>query len=320
MSNIFQSKRALRIYGAGILGVTALCVILRIICMTFFFDSDIGYYDKGAALPIILNILLFLAAAVSLILCLVPKIKLSPVPPTPTKATRMCAIFPAAGFAAYAVIYFSLLAEYSSLYGTLPFAYILTAIATVGACAFFALYAFRKNNGDILFVLTGVLAVIWFVVALAECYFDTLVQMNSPNKLIFEFATLGAMLLTVNEIRQGFEFKRPAFHLFSASVATLFLLTDSVPSIIFSIMGKMPRSYSLLYSDAVLLLLAVLAVARLLNMCFGKEEEAVCESCEEDIPDECTDTDAAEDAESTENTDEQTVEQTEEISTEESTD
>lgn len=271
MSNVFQSKRALKIYGICALGVTAVCVLLRLLCILFFFDSDIGYYVSGAPLPIILNVLLILAVAAAIVFCLIPRVRVVPVTPTLTASVKKSAVFPAVGFAAYAVVYFTWLADYASIYGTLPFSYILTAITTLCACAFFCLIVFRKSNSDLLYVLTGIMSIVWLVISLAECYFDTLVQMNSPNKLIFQFAALGGMLLLVNELRQGFEFKRPGFHLFSASVASLFLLNSSVPSIICSLTGDMPKSYSLIYSDAVLLLLAVFAVVRLIGLCFGEE-------------------------------------------------
>lgn len=286
MTNVFQSKRALKIYGICSLGITAVCVLLRILCVSFFFDSDIGYYASGAVLPIILNAVLVLSCVAALIFCLVPRIRVSPTTPAATKSVKLAAIFPAVGFAAYAVVYFKWLADYSAIYGSVPFSYILTAIATLGACAFFCLAAFRKSNADIVYVLTGVLAIVWLVVSLAECYFDTLVQMNSPNKLIFQFATLGGMLLLVNELRQGFEFKRKGFHLFSASVAALFLLTSSLPSIVCYFAGDMPMSYSLLYSDAVLLLLSVFAVVRLIQMCFGNEPCVAEESENEETADE----------------------------------
>ena len=135
-----------------------------------------------------------------------------------------------------------------------------------------------------MFVLLGILTVVWLVLTLAECYFDTLVQMNSPNKLVFQFACLGGLLLTVNEMRVGLDVKRTGFHLFAASVALLFLFTSSVPSIIGYVAKKMPISYSLLYSDAVFLMLAVFAAVRLAQMCFA-EPAPVDESDPEEAQD-----------------------------------
>ena len=250
------------------LGTVALCVILRTLSIFFAFDLSIGYYKTGAPMPILLNVLTFLAVVAAFAFCFIPKISISPFEPALIKPVRMSAIFPTVGFAAYAFVYVTWLLDYLKYYPTLPMTYILTLASTLGAGIFFACAALRKNNGDVLFILLGILAIVYFVISLADCYFDTLVQMNSPNKLVFQFACLGAMLLTVNEIRQGFDVKRNGFHLFSATVASIFLFTSSIPSILGYVAGKMPISYSLFYSDAVFFMLAIFAVVRLVQMCF----------------------------------------------------
>ena len=111
------------------------------------------------------------------------------------------------------------------------------------------------------------------VLELAECYFDTFSPMNSPLKLTFEFACLGALLLTVNEMRVGLDQKRRGFHLFAATVASVFLPTSAIPSIICYLSGDMPASYVLVYSDLVMLGISVLAVARLVQLCFYEQAE-----------------------------------------------
>lgn len=281
MSKFFQSKRALRIYGTGVLCTAAVCTVLRLLCILFFFDTDIGYYISGAVLPTVLNIVLFVATVGAFALCMIPQLRLAPVFPSASHPVRRFALLPAAGFAVYAVIYLMWLADYAEIYGTVPFSYILTEIASIGACVFFCLISVREKNDDAVFLLMGALTVIWLVIALADCYFDTLVQMNSPNKLIFQFACLGAMLLAVNELRQGFDVKRKGFHLFSASVALIFTLCSSVPSAIGYFMEKMPVAYSLIYSDTVFLLIAVFSAVRLIQLCFGKEQITVDGSTED---------------------------------------
>ena len=273
MFNVFKSKKALRLYGITVLAAAFSCVVLRLISTMFFFDGDIAYYQTGAVLPIITNVIMALTAIGAIVFCLISKVSIEPNIPTEAKITRLASIIAAAGFAVFGVIYVSSLMEYSNIYGSIPSTYLLCAVCTFGACAFFALKALRASNADILYVLTGILVAVWIVLELAECYFDTFIPMNSPLKLTFEFACLGALLLTVNEMRIGLDQKRRGFHLFAATVASVFLPTSAVPSIICYLNGDMPASYVLVYSDLVMLGISVLAVARLVQLCFYEQAE-----------------------------------------------
>ena len=268
MFDKLKTRKALFFYGISAISAAVLCVILRTLSIFFSFNIEIGYYKSGAPLPIILNVLMFVAVLAAFAFCFIPKIKIVSNEPFSIRSVKMSAIFPAVGFAAYTFVYVSWLMDYLKFYPTLPLSYLICAVAGVGACAFFACIALRKKNCDVVFVLLGILTIVWLVLSLAECYFDTLVQMNSPNKLVFQFACLSAMLLVVNEMRQDLDVKKANFHLFSASVALLFLLTSSVPSIICAVARRMPISYSLIYSDAVFLLLAAFAAVRLVQLCF----------------------------------------------------
>lgn len=273
MFNVFKSKKALRLYGITVLAAAFSCVVLRLISTMFFFDGDIAYYQTGAVLPIITNVIMALTAIGAIVFCLISKVSVEPNMPVETKVTRIASIIAAVGFAVFGVIYVSSLMEYSNIYGSIPTTYLLCAICTFGSCAFFALKAFRASNADILYVLMGILVAVWLVLELAECYFDTFIPMNSPLKLTFEFACLGALLLTVNEMRVGLDQKRRGFHLFAATVASVFLPTSAIPSIICYLSGDMPASYVLVYSDLVMLGISVLAVARLVQLCFYEQAE-----------------------------------------------
>ncbi|MBO7309963.1 MAG: hypothetical protein J6U86_01055, partial [Clostridia bacterium] len=277
MSGIFESKKALHIYGACALATAILCTLVRFICLLFFFDSGIGYYKSGAVLPIILNVLLLLCVPTALVFCFFKKIKITPVTPQRDKNIKLWAIFPAFGFVAYAFIYISWLFEYSKYYSVIPLSYLINAIALVGSCVFFFLICFKKEISNAGYVLSGICVIIFFIFSLANSYFNSLVQMNSPNKLIFQFACLSGMLLLVNELRQGSDVKHPAFHLFSASVASIYLLTSSIPSAIAYLMGRMPAAYSLFYTDILFAFVCIFAIVRLIQMCFGAEPEVLPE-------------------------------------------
>ena len=54
-------KRNFNIYVIGSLAAAIVCVILRSLSVFMFYDLEIGYYTRGAALPIAFNILLVLS-------------------------------------------------------------------------------------------------------------------------------------------------------------------------------------------------------------------------------------------------------------------
>ncbi|MBR4013957.1 MAG: hypothetical protein IKJ00_06640, partial [Clostridia bacterium] len=105
MFNVFQSKRALRLYGISVLGVALVCVVLRLVGMLFFFDKEIGYYESGSVIPTLFTVLLIAAVVVSFALCFIPKLRVEPKNPQNTRAVSSSAFFPAAGFASYALTY-----------------------------------------------------------------------------------------------------------------------------------------------------------------------------------------------------------------------
>lgn len=279
--NKFKSEKALRIFGICSACAALLSVVLRLISILLFYDTSVGYYKSGAILPIISQALPIVAVVAAIIFTAIPKISVNPFLPENTYATHSLAIFPAAGFSAYAALYLLRLIEYLGALEVIALKSvlwnILFAVAFVCAAVFFWLIFLGKRLDSKLFAAMGVGVVISLVAFLASSYFDVLVQMNSPNKTVFHFAILGVMLLTVNEMRIGISQKRPSFHLFSAVAAAIYATTSAIPSIICSITGKMPLNYALIFEDGVLLAYAVFAFARLFQLCFSKKEEPICE-------------------------------------------
>ena len=158
--------------------------------------------------------------------------------------------------------------SYLSVY-SLTWQMALSLISSICACVFFILIAFTNPRASIAYVLTGCMTVIWLALALASSYFDNFVQMNSPNKVIFIFGSLGGMLLVVNEMRRGLDEQKSGLHLLGATAASLLLTVGSLPSLIGFLAGKMPMNYSNFYYDIAFFSLAIFAVARLVQLCFG---------------------------------------------------
>ncbi len=267
MSEIFKSTRALKIYGIAALSVTLLCAVLRTLSILFFFDKDIGYYQTGAALPIIFEALTVISIIAAAVFTLVKPISVSSNAASDAPYVKYLALLPAAGFAVFTVIYAKgILNSLDTFSFTWQIALML--ISSIGACIFFVLTAFTKSRANVAYVLTGCTAVIWLVTALAGSYFDSFVQMNSPNKIIFIFGALGGMLLVVNEMRRGLDEQKNGLHLLGATAASILLTSCALPSIICFFAGAMPWNYSSLYYDVVYLSLAVFSVARLVQLCF----------------------------------------------------
>ncbi len=276
MTKIFKTKKALRIFGICVPCVALLSVVLRLISLLFFFDADIGYFKSDSIFAGISGIIPAAATLACAILCLISQIKLEPIYAPEVRSVRISAAFPALAFAAFSGMYIYSLVNYSEIYGSVPFSYILCVICAVGGCAFFILKLLGgKRVPSILTVFCGLCALVWVLLALVECYFNTFIQMNSPIKLTFQYACLSAMLFLVSEMRRTVDTDRASFHLFSSAFALIYLPVSAIPSLICFFAGKMPYSYSMFYYDAVFALLTVFAAVRFITICFCKQEPAV---------------------------------------------
>lgn len=285
MSKIFKSTRARKIYGIAALSAAFLCTVLRTLSILFFFDKDLGYYHSGAALPIIFEVLTIVSAIAAIAFSLVKPISISPNSAKDVSYVKYAAILATVGIATFTLTYVRGLITYLSVY-SLTWQMALTLVSSIGACVFLLLIAFTNLRESIAYVLTGCTTVIWLTIALASSYFDNFVQMNAPNKVIFIFGALGGMLLVVNEMRRGLDEQRSRLHLLGATAATLLLTVGSLPSLIGFLAGKMPSNYSNFYYDIAFFSLAIFAVARLVQMCFGANDIVPDEDKSEFIADE----------------------------------
>lgn len=285
MSEIFKSTRARKIYGIVALSAAFLCTVLRTLSMLFFFDKDLGYYQAGAALPIIFEVLTVVSLTMAVAFALVKPISVCSNSATDASYVKYSAILSCVGFAAFTLIYVRGLVSYLSVYA-LTWQMALTLISSIGACVFFLLIAFTNPRASILYVLTGCLTVIWLALALASSYFDNFVQMNAPSKVMFIFGALGGMLLVVNEMRRGLNEQKNGLHLLGATAASILLASSSLPSIIGFLAGKMPVNHSNFYYDIAFFSLSIFAVARLVQMCFGTKAITPDEDKSENAADE----------------------------------
>ena len=267
-----KTRRKFNIYVFGSIVATLICVLLRTLCVFLFYDLDIGYYTRGAALPIIFNIFLILSVALlgagALLLTKDKGIDAQ----HNSQFVRYISIVPFCAFLFFVANATNKFFAYSSLNAELDITFYISLLCGLCGAIYFALTALDKNKAVVGLPL-GFFTIVWFIVSLATSYFDSYVQMNSPDKLIFHMACLSGMLLILGEIRRYFSTPRKTLYIFSLSLASLFLLTSSVPSILVNLLGNGLYRYVLLAEDTVCLGVGLFAVAKLVSIAFLEKEE-----------------------------------------------
>lgn len=262
-SSIKDKPRTL-IFALVALILAILATAGRLFSLLFFYDR-IGYYQSGAALPFISNIL-FAASVLFFAVAAIALVKPPKVLAPPTRSAGYVALAPAIALAVYAVSSIGrVISPEADIISTI---YVLLAI--VGA-VFFASLAFCRQP-SVLSVLTGVGAIFWLALSWLRSYRDFTVPMNSPDKLFFHLGCIGAALFVFSEIRAIYGIPRPRFYYFSIFTAILSLAVSSIPSLIGKACGVF-ASYSLLLEDIFFLSLLAYATVRLITLAASKPTE-----------------------------------------------
>ena len=237
---LLQDRRRLAlVYGWVVLGWTAVIIALRCVNIFCFFDSDIGYFQSNAILPVLADAMTALGAVIFAAagILLFAKSELAPAD-TPSLALRIASGVATVGF-------FALVAT-DVLYG----GSVWSAILGMGACLFFLLNI-TKSGTPLVHVLSGLCVILRLIWILAKSYFDVTVQMNAPEKLALHLACVFGMLMTVSDLRAAVGKLRPAIFGASFALGTLFLGVASLPTVIASLGGAwahdawLPETYAL---------------------------------------------------------------------------
>lgn len=241
-----QKELVFRVFRIAILCVAALCALLRTLDLLLFFDSDIGYYERGSVLPVIFTVIATLSVIAIFALCVSVFRKSAPDIEQYTVSSKCSAVFVALSFAV--VFVNNILSPYSwaefyhgSSSGLLFF--VITALYVLApalACVYFVLYALGKIKPSFAFGF-GIFAIIYFVITLATSYFNVYVQMNAPEKLALHLCCVCAMLVMLSEIRVMCDCRKNAIYIFSVSVATISLIACSISTIIASFAGALNK-------------------------------------------------------------------------------
>ena len=256
-----------KIFFTSSLAVTAACVLSRLLSLIFFYDTDLGYYQANAVLPIIATYLPIVAVVAAAVLCALNYMKADVNAASNSRAQRFAALAVGAAFAIYAVMYSVSFAEYIFGGGELLPTFIGRLLFCLLSGAYFFYVALASKKSEALSTLLGLCVIVFSVMLLSASYFNNRVQMNAPNKIIFQFAYLSVMLLILNEMRTGMERQRVRFHIFSCAISSMLCAMSSIPSIIALFVGKMPTNYTLFFPDVILLTISIFAAIRLHSLC-----------------------------------------------------
>ena len=261
-----STRNIFRIYTLSLLTVTLLLILLRSLDLFFFFDREIGYYQRGALLPIAETVLLF-ASPLSLLTAALLWLRHIPVRYGETNPLPL-------RLSALLTSLFSLIFVVLSLWDQSEGFSLANRVLLIGAmitAVYFLLTAGKTALPLLPRFLTGVGAVVFLLFALGSAYFDATVPMNAPDKLLFLIACLFAMLFTAEELRVYAEVPKSGRYFFSLGCAVFFLGVSSIPTLIGVSFGAMEPAF---WHPSCIVLFGIFlyALTRLLLLLFTTEK------------------------------------------------
>lgn len=262
-----MKKLSLPIISTIALVCAVISVILRILSLSFFYD-ELGYYQSGAPLPIISNILFglsiaFVAVAAILFIDKSDK-KIKPCPPS--------GIAKALAFAPVIALAYHALQLFIGVYNdSVVNKYVLLAAILISIVFFVMLSFLKKKSSAIIYVGLG--ALIYIALLWANTHFDFIVALNSTNKIFFHLSCVAALLFIFNEICAAYGKVKSKFYYFSLLSAIITLSTAAIPSIIGYLTGSI-KEYLTLEGDLFFVALLAYAIARLITLLLNKHKDA----------------------------------------------
>ena len=264
-----MKKLSLPIISTAAISLTVVALVLRIVSLFAFYDS-LGYYQSGAFVPIIANIItavsivLFFIAA---ILCIKSDEKID----APQKGARYAAILP---FGTLVFFVWQSIIELTKNTGEsaaqsnlIP---IITIIGALAAIAFFFLIFFT-NKQKIATVYCGLGALIFVFFSWMSAYFDFSSPINSTQRILFYVACTGAMLFIFNEMCAIYGSVKPKFYYFSLFASIFTLSSSAIPALIGFAANKF-SVYFTLKEDIFFTALFIYAIVRLVTLCIASKK------------------------------------------------
>lgn len=250
-----NSKRGASIaFLATALSLAVISAVLRALNIFFFFDESLGYYESGAALPLVANILLGVGALFLVVFafCFFRREKIEY---SSRSVIQICVSVISAITALALAVGNAIEAFKGDRLG------MLTAALSL-MCALYFVCALVDIN-PIYKALAGIFAIARLTFMLAASYFNQSVQMNAPDKVLFGLACVFSMLFVASELKVFVGTARTPIYLIASALAAVLSATSAIPSIIAVHASKLPESNGLYMEYYLLLGIALYAGARL---------------------------------------------------------
>ena len=258
-----MKKLSLPIISVTALFLSVISLILRTVCVFAFFDKS-GYYQSGAILPIITNVLAVISIVLFFIAALL-YIDSSKKISTPNNAAKYSALLPLGALVFFTVQTITNLVN--SLQGIEPqsnFIPILTILGAIAGGVFFFLIFFTDKQKNVT-VYCGLGALVFVFFSWMSTYFEFSSPINSTQRVLFYVSCAGAMLFIFNEMCAIYGAVKPKFYYFSIFTAILTLASSAIPAIVGYATNKF-EVYSTLEEDLFFTALLVYAVVRLITL------------------------------------------------------
>ena len=266
------SNAALSVIIAAV-SLAVISVVLRSLNLFFFFDSELGYYERGAILPVVANLLLGLGSAFFVVFGFAFFRK----KPIEYKKTNIATATVCVISALFCLVL--TVSDAVSVINGNRFGLLFAALSFMSGLYFVCAATDLK---PVYKIITGVFAIIRLTLMLGGSYFDQQVQMNAPDKVLFGLACVFSMLFIASELKVFVGTARSSVFTFSASIASLLSAASSLPSIIAYHGGRLPENNGLYAEYYLLLAIALYGVACLVStmITFIKENKNKTDSPE----------------------------------------
>jgi hypothetical protein len=146
---------------------------------------------------------------------------------------------------------------------------LLVALFSVLSAAYFSIFLFKNQprSGALLALCPIALS----TAMLAITYFDVYVEMNSPNKVLIQFACIASMLGFLGEARLLADNKKRKAYFFFIACALFFSTVSSISAVILYFSNTL--NYSYVKFDCILFVFSLYFIARMLTVCSDKKSD-----------------------------------------------
>ena len=257
-----KKSNTLKIYALSAIIATVIAVVLKTVCLFYFYDADIGYHSQGIVTSLFevfcLLSTLFFASSIFCVKRYTPA-------PDGKGNNLLVKIGSAVAMLAFAAYFGAVVFSTDLVTSTTAFD-LLSKITALMGIVYFAIGVFAPDTNKNIRALLGFGVIIWCIYVLGITYFDIYIQLNSPDKVMLHLALISIMVFIVCELRcYVFEIKK-GFYIFSVSAATLFCALTSIPSFIYGyFIGEMNQYY--IY-NIVIVAVGMYSLMRLISFAF----------------------------------------------------